>query len=127
MMTKIFKAATTAATFALILAAVSPAHAISEAYRKQLQREHKTQVQDANGYQEAVAPAAHFKAVHAKKYGVDFKRGTDGIAYANGSACATDEQNAQAASYQCGIHAVVVRATGRVDLLKNGQFVGHMN
>lgn len=126
-MIKIFKAATTAATFALIVATVSPAHAISDAYRKQLEREHKTQVQDANGYQAPVAKAAHFKAVHAKKYGVDFKRGTDGIAYLDGSACATEEQNAQAAAYQCGIHTVVVRAAGRVDLMKNGQFVGHMN
>ncbi|HGA8480934.1 TPA: hypothetical protein ACITN2_004359 [Salmonella enterica subsp. enterica serovar Virchow] len=45
-MSKIFKIATTAATFALIVATVSPAHAISEAYRKQLQREHKTQLSD---------------------------------------------------------------------------------
>lgn len=117
----------TVAAFALFMAAVSPAHAISEAYRKQLEREHKTQVQDANGYQAPVAKATHFKAVHAKKYGVDFKRGTDGIAYLDGSACAVEEQNAQAASYQCGIHTVIVRAAGRVDLMKNGQFVGHMN
>lgn len=117
----------TAATVALIVAAVSPAHAISEAYRKQLEREHKTQVQDANGYQAPVAKATHLKAVHAKKYGVDFKRGTDGIAYLDGSACATEEQNAQAASYQCGIHTVIVRAAGRIDLMKNGQFVGHMD
>lgn len=127
MMSKIFKAATTAATFALILAAVSPAHAISEAYRKQLQREHKTQIQDAGGYQDAVAPAAHFKAVHAKKYGVDFKRGKDGIGYANGKACATDEQNAEAAAYSCGVHQVIVRAAGRVELMKDGQYVGRMN
>ncbi|MJS61834.1 hypothetical protein DOC35_19315 [Salmonella enterica subsp. enterica] len=45
-MSKLFKIATTAATFALIVATVSPAHAISEAYRKQLQREHKTQVSE---------------------------------------------------------------------------------
>ena len=47
-MSKIFKIATTAATFALIVAAASPAHAISEAYRKQLQREHKTQLSDVD-------------------------------------------------------------------------------
>lgn len=127
MMSKIFKVATTAATFALIMATVSPAHAISEAYRKQLQREHKTQLDELNEYQAPVAKATHFKAVHAKKYGVDFKRGRDGIAYMDGSACAVEEQNAQAAAYQCGIHTVVVRAAGRIDLMKNGQFVGHMN
>lgn len=45
-MNKMFKVLTTAATFALIVATVAPAHAISEAYRKQLQREHKTQLSD---------------------------------------------------------------------------------
>lgn len=125
MMTKIFKVATTAATFALILAAVSPAHAISEAYRKQLEREHKTQVQDAQ------APAEYkpgkLKQIHAKKYGVDFKRSRDGFAYLDGSACAVEEQNAMATAYQCGNHNVIVRKSGRVDLMKDGQFVGHMN
>lgn len=45
-MTTIFKIATSAAALALIVAATSPAHAISEAYRKQLEREHKTQLSD---------------------------------------------------------------------------------
>lgn len=47
-MSIVFKVLTTAATFALIVATVSPAHAISEAYRKQLQREHKTQLSDVD-------------------------------------------------------------------------------
>ncbi|EHQ9605824.1 hypothetical protein KS527_004589 [Salmonella enterica] len=34
---------------ALTITAISPAHAISEAYRRQLQREHKTQQDDVNG------------------------------------------------------------------------------
>lgn len=34
---------------ALTMTAISPAHAISEAYRKQLQREHKTQMDDVSG------------------------------------------------------------------------------
>lgn len=34
---------------ALTLTAISPAHAISEAYRKQLQKEHKTMNDDAHG------------------------------------------------------------------------------
>ncbi|WP_333855241.1 hypothetical protein [Leclercia sp.] len=39
-----------AAVMATIFAgSVAPAHAISEAYRKQLQREHKTQQDDVNG------------------------------------------------------------------------------
>lgn len=33
---------------ALTITAISPAHAISEAYRRQLQREHKTQQDDVN-------------------------------------------------------------------------------
>lgn len=59
-MSKIFKIATTAATFALIVATVSPAHAISEAYRKQLQREHKSQ-QTEIADNEAEIAAAHTK------------------------------------------------------------------
>ncbi|BET44315.1 hypothetical protein ACH54D_20610 [Atlantibacter hermannii] len=103
------------------------AHAISDAYRKQLQREHKTQVQDAHSYTNPVKAATHFKAVHVHKYGVDFKRGADGIGYESDVACATDEQNAQAAAYSCGIHQLIVRANGRVDLMEDGQFKGHMN
>ena len=59
-MSKIFKIATTAATFALIVATVSPAHAISEAYRKQLQREHKTQQSEIADTEAAIA-SAHTK------------------------------------------------------------------
>lgn len=103
------------------------AHAISDAYRKQLQHEHKTQVQDAHGYVAPVGKAQHFKTVHVHKYGMDFKRGADGIGYESDVACATDEQNAQAAAYSCGIHQVIVRANGRVDLMEDGQFKGHMN
>lgn len=113
---------------ALLSFAFAPkAHAISEGYRKQLEREHKTQTQDATG---TAAPAAykpgHLTPIHVKKYGVDFKRSADGFAYLDGSACAVEEQAAQAIVYQCGIHLVTVRKNGHVDLMKNGQFVGHM-
>ncbi|KAG6330993.1 hypothetical protein ID866_8097 [Astraeus odoratus] len=125
-MTKSIKAVCTAAVVAFLAGAVAPAHAISEAYRKQLEHSHRTQLQDANGYQAPVASAHHFTPVHANKFGVNFSRGADGIGHVDGKACATDEQNAQAASYSCGIYQIIVRANGRVDLMKDNQYVGRM-
>ena len=47
--------------------AAAPAYAISEAYRQQLQHEHKTMVSDAN----APVHASKITPVHVNKLGVD--------------------------------------------------------
>ncbi|EON2338937.1 hypothetical protein ACLLKL_001905 [Escherichia coli] len=114
-----------AAAFVLCSVFATPAHAISAKYRAELERTHTTQVQDAHsGHQ---AQHAHISAVHVSKFGQDFKRGADGIAYFNGKACAQDEVSADATVYSSGTYTIIVRRTGKVDLMNNGQFVGHMN
>ncbi|ENW4943594.1 hypothetical protein ACFLMW_003742 [Salmonella enterica] len=110
------------------LIAAAPAYAISATYRAELERNHTTQVQDAHQSQrpEPYKPGK-LKPIHVRKFGQDFKRSPDGFAYLNGSACAQDEVNAQATVYSSGTYTIIVRKSGKVDLLNNGQFVGHMN
>ncbi|ECN9265238.1 hypothetical protein ZL58_14475 [Salmonella enterica subsp. enterica serovar Typhimurium] len=107
----------------------APAHAISAAYRAELERTHTTMVQQVHQpVQQAPAyKPGHLKPIHVKKFGQDFKRSPDGFAYLNGSVCAQDEVNAQATVYSSGTYTIIVRKSGKVDLMNNGRFVGHMN
>lgn len=98
------------------------AHAISAAYRAQLERTHTTQVQDAHGY----TPAHKVPAIHVNKFGVDFKRGTDGIAYIDGKAAYQAERTDSAVVYQAGVFQVIVRNNHHIDLMQNESFKGHM-
>ncbi|MBM3061636.1 hypothetical protein GF718_09885 [Citrobacter braakii] len=102
--------------------AAAPAYAISEAYRQQLQHEHKTMVSDAN----APVLASKITPVHVNKLGVDFKRGADGIAYINGKAAANDENNADAQSYSAGLISVIVYKNGKINAMKEGKYLGRL-
>ena len=49
------------------------------------------------------------------------------FAYLNDSLCAIDEDNADATVYQSGLYNVIVyHHTGKVALMKEGQFVGYL-
>ncbi|APR33131.1 MULTISPECIES: hypothetical protein [Citrobacter] len=108
-----------------VLAATSaavPAYAISEAYRQQLQHEHKTMVSDAN----APVHVTKITPVHVNKLGVDFKRGADGIAYINGKAAANDESSAEAQTYSAGLISVIVYKNGKINAMKEGKYLGRL-
>ncbi|EFE09218.1 hypothetical protein [Citrobacter youngae] len=107
---------------ALMTLSAAPAYAISEAYRQQLQHEHKTQVSDAN----APLRASKLTPVHVNKLGVDFKRGADGIAYINGNPAANDENNADAQSYSAGLISVIVYKNGKINAMKEGKYLGRL-
>ena len=102
--------------------AAAPAYAISEAYRQQLQHEHKTMVSDAN----APVHASKITPVHVNKLGVDFKRGADGIAYINGKAAVNDENNADAQSYSAGLISVIVYKNGKINAMTEGKYLGRL-
>lgn len=86
-----------------------------------------TQVQDAQGTCNLSSkPAASPAPISVTKFGVTFKRSKDGFAYVNEHAAAVSEQTESATTYQSGIYDVIVRKSGRIDLMKEGQFVGHM-
>lgn len=53
-------------TAALVASTVVPAHAISEAYRRQLQHDHKTMVSEAN----VPVNASMVKSIHVNKLGL---------------------------------------------------------
>lgn len=109
---------------------VTPAHAISEGYRKQLEREHKTQIQDASGLvsKPAEYKPGHLKSIHVKKNGVDFKRSADGFAYINGELAAKDEDSADATAYSSGLLTVIVyKKSGKINAMEDGKLLGHLN
>ena len=107
---------------ALVASSAAPAYAISEAYRQQLQHEHKTMVSDAN----APVHASKITPVHVNKLGVDFKRGADGIAYINGKPAANDENSAEAQSYCAGLISVIVYKNGKINAMKEGKYLGRL-
>lgn len=113
------------AVMAIVLATtVAPAHAISHAYRAKLEREHKTQVQEIreDGHQRG----PKMKPIHVKAEGIDFKRGTDGIAYINGKAAAHDESTPEADAYTSGLITVVAYTSGKINAMEDGRFIGRM-
>ncbi|CEJ67110.1 MULTISPECIES: hypothetical protein [Citrobacter] len=107
---------------ALVASTIAPAHAISEAYRRQLQHDHKTMVSEVN----APVNGSTVKPIHVKKLGVDFKRGADGIAYINGSPAANDENNAEAQTYSAGLISVIVYKNGKINAMKEGKYLGRL-
>lgn len=107
---------------ALVVSSAAPAYAISEAYRQQLQHEHKTQISDAN----APVHASKTTSVHVNKLGVDFTRGADGIAYINGNPAANDENNADAQTYSAGLISVIVYKKGKINAMKEGKYLGRL-
>lgn len=107
---------------ALVASSVAPAYAISEAYRQQLEHEHKTMVSEAS----APVHASNAKPVHVKKLGVDFKRGADGIAYINGKPASTDENTATAQTYSAGLITVIMYKNGKIEAMQQGEYLGRL-
>lgn len=110
---------------ALICANVAPAHAISETYRRQLEREHKTQLQDAH------APAAnHASSGHATPFvkhfnGVRIERDAAGIVKVDEKLAALDESEPTCSIYKAGSMTIMVYKNGKVAVLTGGQFAGY--
>lgn len=70
-------------------------------------------------------PAAK-KAIY-KGFGMTFRMSSKNFAYLNDSLCAIDEDNKDATVYQSGLYNVIVyHHTGKVALMKEGQFVGYL-
>lgn len=113
---------------ALLAANIAPAHAISATYRAQLEREHKTQVQDATGPQKPAAyKPGNWPVINIKKNGIEFRRSRDGFAYINGSPAAQDENNADATVYSAGLITVIVyKKTGRINAMEDGRLLGRL-
>lgn len=63
---------------------------------------------------------------HWSGYGVTVRQDADGLVYIDDHAAAPDEQEEHASVYSQGFYQVIIRDTGKADLLKNGQFVGHL-
>jgi Type IV conjugative transfer system lipoprotein (TraV). len=72
------------------------------------------------------AQSAKKKAIY-KGYGQIFKMNSKNFTYLNDSLCAIDEDNADATTYQSGLYNVIIyHHTGKVALMKQGQFVGYL-
>ena len=84
---------------------------------------------EAQAYKNAEA-AQHAQAAQKsiyKGFGVTFRMSSKNFAYLNDSLCAIDEDNADATVYQSGLYNVIVyHHTGKVALMKEGQFVGYL-
>lgn len=62
-----------------------------------------------------------------KRYGVAFRMSSKNFAYLNDSLCAIDEDNTDATTYQSGLYNVIVyHRTGKVALMRQGQFQGYL-
>ncbi|MBJ3590896.1 hypothetical protein JGC56_07005 [Salmonella enterica subsp. enterica serovar Saintpaul] len=107
---------------ALVASSVAPAYAISEAYRQQLEHEHKTMVSEVS----TPVHASNAKPVHVKKLGVDFKRGADGIAYINGKPASNDENTATAQTYSAGLITVIMYKNGKIEAMQEGKYLGRL-
>ncbi|MGM8753028.1 hypothetical protein ACS6JK_05340 [Enterobacter chuandaensis] len=107
----------------LLTTTITQAHAISEAYRRQLQKEHKTQLSDIAAPQnvEAYKPGK-LKPIHVNKNGIDFKRSADGFAYLDGVLMAKDEDNSDATAYSSGLYTVIVyKKSGKINAIEDGK------
>lgn len=107
---------------ALMASSIAPAHAISEAYRRQLQHDHKTMVSDVR----SPATSATLKPIHVKNLGIDFKRGADGIAYINGKPAANDENSSAAQTYSAGLITVIAYKNGKIEAMQQGKYLGRL-
>ena len=103
---------------ALVAANIAPAHAISESYRRQLEKSHTTQVSDANGYKT--------QATHTYRgQGLTVKRTGDQV-YVDGKAAALDETTPQAQTYSAGTKQIIFYKKGRVSVMDSGRYVGDL-
>ena len=76
---------------------------------------------------EAAQHAQAAKKAIYKGFGVTFRMSSKNFAYLNDSLYAIDEDNADATVYQSGLYNVIVyHHTGKVALMKEGQFVGYL-
>lgn len=76
---------------------------------------------------EAAQHAQAAKKAIYKGYGMTFRMSSKNFAYLNDSLCAIDEDNTDATVYQSGLYNVIVyHHTGKVALMKEGQFVGYL-
>ncbi|HFI9551321.1 TPA: hypothetical protein ACGSUZ_002178 [Escherichia coli] len=76
---------------------------------------------------EAAQHAQEAKKAIYKGFGMTFRMSSKNFAYLNDSLCAIDENNKDATVYQSGLYNVIVyHHTGKVALMKEGQFVGYL-
>ncbi|HAH3715758.1 TPA: hypothetical protein GE100_17980, partial [Escherichia coli] len=76
---------------------------------------------------EAAQHAQAAKKAIYKGFGMTFRMSSKNFAYLNDSLCAIDEDNKDATVYQSGLYNVIVyHHTGKVALMKEGQFVGYL-
>ena len=76
---------------------------------------------------EAAQHAQAAKKSIYKGFGMTFRMSSKNFAYLNDSLCAIDEDNKDATVYQSGLYNVIVyHHTGKVALMKEGQFVGYL-
>lgn len=78
--------------------------------------------------QAAHRPSTGIKPIHVHKLGIDFKRGTDGIAFINGKPASNDENNAKASVFNSGLITVILyKETGKINAMEDGKFLGRLN
>lgn len=66
------------------------------------------------------------KAHTWKGYGITVKQHADGQVFVDDMAALQTENNEHAKVYQSGLYNVIIHDNGKVDLMNNGQFVGHL-
>ncbi|MCX8980098.1 hypothetical protein NLN92_19015 [Citrobacter portucalensis] len=77
---------------------------------------------------QAAKRSTGIKPLHVRKLGIDFKRGTDGIAFINGKPASNDENNANASVYHSGLISVIVyKKNGKINAMEDGKFLGRLN
>jgi len=71
--------------------------------------------------------AATHTAQSYNGYGVSFRVDNGYFAYLNDKPCALDEETPNATVYSSGLYQVIVYKTGKVALIKQGVYVGHLH
>jgi predicted small secreted protein len=77
---------------------------------------------------QAAHPSTGIKPIHVHKLGIDFKRGTDGMAFINGKPASNDENNANSSVFNSGLITVILyKKTGKINAMEDGKFLGRLN
>jgi hypothetical protein len=71
--------------------------------------------------------AATHTAQSYNGYGVSFRVDNGYFAYLDDKPCALDEKTSNATVYSSGLYQVIVYKTGKVALIKQGVYVGHLH
>lgn len=71
--------------------------------------------------------AATHTAQSYNGYGVSFRVDNGYFAYLDDKPCALDEETSNATVYSSGLYQVIVYKTGKVALIKQGVYVGHLH